>query len=153
MSAWRTTWDETSVGEAALPRELRAFIRSRISNYSTAAGRSAALLRAAAVLITLLWLSEPAHAAEQTRSLNDPLHGAGLAPIDWVIIAIYGAGTIGLGWYYGRQQTSTQEYFVGSGRMNPILIGVSLFATLLSTISYLSMPGEALGKGPVNMLN
>jgi len=36
--------------------------------------------------------------------------------------------------------------------MNPILIGVSLFATLLSTISYLSMPGESLGKGPTMML-
>lgn len=37
--------------------------------------------------------------------------------------------------------------------MNPILIGVSLFATLLSTISYLSFPGESLGKGPVYMCN
>jgi SSS family solute:Na+ symporter len=37
--------------------------------------------------------------------------------------------------------------------MNPMLIGVSLFATLLSTISYLSFPGETLGKGPVYMTN
>ena len=36
--------------------------------------------------------------------------------------------------------------------MNPILVGVSLFATLLSTISYLSMPGEILGKGPAGLL-
>lgn len=77
----------------------------------------------------------------------------GLAPIDWIIIAAYAAATIGLGWYYSRRQKSTQEYFVGSGHMNPLLIGVSLFATLLSTISYLSMPGEALGKGPVHMLS
>lgn len=75
----------------------------------------------------------------------------GLAVIDWIIIIAYGCGTIGLGWYYSRKQESTQEYFVGSGTMNPILVGVSLFATLLSTISYLSMPGESLGKGPVNM--
>lgn len=33
--------------------------------------------------------------------------------------------------------------------MNPLLIGISLFVTLLSTISYLSKPGEMLGKGPV----
>ena len=37
--------------------------------------------------------------------------------------------------------------------MNPILIGVSLFATLLSTISYLSMPGEGAGKGPVFLVS
>ncbi|MFT5328629.1 MAG: SSS family solute:Na+ symporter, partial [Planctomycetaceae bacterium] len=73
--------------------------------------------------------------------------------IDWIIIAVYGCGTIGLGWHYSRKQESTQEYFVGSGSMNPILVGVSLFATLLSTISYLSMPGETLGKGPVFMMS
>lgn len=32
---------------------------------------------------------------------------AGLRVIDWLIIAVYGCGTIGLGWYYGRSQKST----------------------------------------------
>jgi solute:Na+ symporter, SSS family len=77
----------------------------------------------------------------------------GLAVIDWVIVVLYAIGTITLGWYYSRTQNSTKEYFVGSGNMKPWLIGVSLFATLLSTISYLSMPGETLGKGPMYMLS
>ena len=77
----------------------------------------------------------------------------GLTWIDWTIVAIYGASTLALGWYCARRQNDTQEYFVGSGNMNSILVGVSLFATLLSTISYLSMPGEVLGKGPVYMTN
>lgn len=83
----------------------------------------------------------------------EPEPGSGLRIIDWLIIVIYACGTIGLGLYYSRRQKSTEEYFVGSGSMNPILVGVSLFATLLSTISYLSMPGEALGKGPVFMMS
>jgi SSS family solute:Na+ symporter len=77
----------------------------------------------------------------------------GLQLVDWLLIALYAASTIGLGVYYSRRQESTNEYFTGSGNMNPILIGVSLFATLLSTISYLSMPGEAAGKGPVNLVS
>ncbi len=77
----------------------------------------------------------------------------GLAVIDWIIVALYAIGTITLGWYYSRTQNSTKEYFVGSGDMKPWLIGVSLFATLLSTISYLSMPGETLGKGPMYMFS
>jgi len=77
----------------------------------------------------------------------------GLASIDWLIIIAYAAATLGLGWYYSRRQRSIEEYFVGTGRMNPLLVGVSLFATLLSTISYLSLPGEALGKGPIIMLS
>ena len=77
----------------------------------------------------------------------------GLTWIDWVIVAIYCSSTLALGWYFSRRQNDTQEYFTGSGSMNSVLVGVSLFATLLSTISYLSMPGEVLGKGPVYMTN
>ena len=73
----------------------------------------------------------------------------GLHWIDGIIIAIYAMGMIGLGWYYSRRQQSTEEYFTGSGRMNPLLIGISLFATLLSTITYLSSPGEIIKNGPV----
>ena len=76
----------------------------------------------------------------------------GLQTLDWVLIALYALSTIGLGLYFSRRQKSMQEYFTGGGNMNPILIGVSLFATLLSTISYLSVPGEAAGKGPVNLI-
>ena len=76
-----------------------------------------------------------------------------MAPIDWIILFLYAISTIVLGWWFGRKQQSTDEYFVGSGNMNPMLIGVSMFATLLSTISYLAIPGEMAGKGPVYLLN
>lgn len=36
--------------------------------------------------------------------------------------------------------------------MNPVLIEISLFATLLSTITCLSTPGEILGKVPVYLV-
>lgn len=74
-------------------------------------------------------------------------------PVDWIIVFLYAASTIWLGWYFGRKQSDTKEYFTGSGKMNPVLIGVSLFATLLSTISYLAIPGEILGKGPIYLTN
>ena len=76
----------------------------------------------------------------------------GLHWIDWLIILVYAVMTVALGWYYSRRQQSTQDYFVGGGNMNPMFVGVSLFATLLSTISYLSMPGEAAGTGPVTLI-
>ncbi len=73
--------------------------------------------------------------------------------IDWIILGLYASSTIGLGWWMSRRQKDTSEYFVGSGRMNALLIGVSLFATLLSTITYLAIPGEVMGKGPVYLSN
>lgn len=104
-----------------------------------------------AIILFLLCLSAPLQAAEPNGDSATAAPVSGLAPIDWAIIAAYAASTLGLGWYYSRKQRTTDEYFVGGGKMNPILVGVSLFATLLSTISYLSMPGESLGKGPVYM--
>jgi len=53
----------------------------------------------------------------------------GLQLIDWGIIGLYAIATICLGVYYGRKQESTEEYFIGSGNMNPLIVGVSLFAT------------------------
>lgn len=102
------------------------------------------------VLLTTFFtmFCNPVLAADFEGGELTPMTG-GLTPIDWLIIAAYAGGTIWLGWYFSKRQNSTKEYFVGSGAMNPILIGVSLFATLLSTITYLSAPGEALGKGPV----
>ncbi len=77
----------------------------------------------------------------------------GLTSIDWGIIVLYVGGTLALGYYYGRARTTLQQYFTGSGRMNPTLIGVSMFATSLSTASYLAVPGEAIGSGPIGILN
>ena len=73
----------------------------------------------------------------------------GLAGVDWLVLAGYAGLTLWLGWFYGRRQSSTSEYFLGGGRLHPVAVGVSLFATLVSTVSYLSVPGETLGRGPV----
>jgi len=80
---------------------------------------------------------------EQDTTMRDGLHW-----IDGLIIAVYACAMLSLGWYYSRRQASTDEYFTGSRAMNPFLIGISLFATLLSTISYLSGPGEIITYGP-----
>ncbi len=96
-------------------------------------------------LLTLLAGSVSAGAAEPGMPAEQP----GLHWLDWFVILLYAGGTIALGVYFSKRQKSSDEYFTGGGNMNPLLIGVSLFATLLSTISYLGMPGESAGKGPV----
>jgi hypothetical protein len=49
-----------------------------------------------------------------------------LVLIDWIILVVYATSTIAVGWYFGARQRDTSDYFVGSGRMNLFLIGVSL---------------------------
>jgi SSS family solute:Na+ symporter len=73
----------------------------------------------------------------------------GLHWIDGVIIAAYACGMLAVGAYYRFRQKNSDEYFVGNRAMSPFLIGVSMYATLFSTISYLSTPGEIINHGPV----
>ena len=83
------------------------------------------------ILAALLVPESPGRTAGEAAPKKDV--SKGLRVVDWLIICVYASGTIGLGWFYSRRQKSTQEYFVGSGSMNPLLVGVSLFATLLSS--------------------
>lgn len=71
--------------------------------------------------------------------------------IDWAIIAAYALGMVGVGWYYSRRTVSTEDYLLGGRQMRPLAVGLSLFATMLSTISYLSWPGEMIKNGPMIM--
>jgi SSS family solute:Na+ symporter len=74
---------------------------------------------------------------------------SGLGPLDWGVIALYGAFMLGVGWFYHRRQTTAEEYFLGNRSMGSIVVGISTYATLLSTISYLANPGEMIKHGPV----
>lgn len=76
-------------------------------------------------------------------------HTPSLAILDWVVIALYGGGMLGIGWFYARKNKTREDYLLGGRRMNPVAVGISLFATLLSTLSYLSYPGEMIKYGPV----
>jgi SSS family solute:Na+ symporter len=73
---------------------------------------------------------------------------AGLSALDWGVVIIFAAAMVGMGWWLGRDQHSAEDYYIGGGRMGPAVIGVSLFATLLSSISYLGIPSEMINKGP-----
>jgi solute:Na+ symporter, SSS family len=67
--------------------------------------------------------------------------------LDLVVIVLYLALTLGVGIYFARRQTSKESYFVSDRQMPWYLVGISVFATLLSTMTYLSIPGEMIRYG------
>jgi len=78
------------------------------------------------------------------------LSGGGLQALDWVVVAGYFAVVLGLGWMYSRRETDSRDYFIASRRpIPPLLVGISLYATLMSTITYLGKPGEIMNRGPM----
>ncbi len=72
-----------------------------------------------------------------------------LRPLDWSVIFAYGIGMLLVGWYYSRRTHSSEDYLLGGRSMKPSAVGLSLFATLFSTITYLSIPGEMVRFGPI----
>ena len=69
--------------------------------------------------------------------------------LDWLVIACYAAGMLSIGWYYARRTSGTEDYLLGGRNMHPFTVGLSMFATLLSTITYLAVPGEMIRHGPM----
>ncbi len=68
---------------------------------------------------------------------------------DFLVIALYAAGMLAVGAFYARRTETADEYLLGGRTMNPIMVGLSLFATLTSTLSYLAYPGEMVKNGPM----
>jgi SSS family solute:Na+ symporter len=75
--------------------------------------------------------------------------GKGMAFPDWLILVAYAFLMLGIGFFYSKKNKNAEDYHLGGRSMNPILVGLSLFATILSTLSYLSYPGEMIKYGPV----
>lgn len=69
--------------------------------------------------------------------------------LDWAVIAAYGVGMLAIGWYYWRKNQTSEDYLLGGRKMKSLPVGLSLFATLFSTISYLAWPGEMIKNGPM----
>ena len=65
-----------------------------------------------------------------------------LGTTDIVLFLLYLCVVFGVGVYFSRRQKTAEDYFVGGRRMNWIAVGVSLFATSFSSISFLAYPRE-----------
>ena len=74
---------------------------------------------------------------------------AAISSIDWGVIVLYAIGMVVVGLYFSRKNNNTEDYLLGGRKMNPLMLGMSLFASLLSTISYLSYTGEMIRYGPM----
>jgi len=63
--------------------------------------------------------------------------------IDWLILGAYFVATMGIGFYFHRKSRSP-EGFTAAGRSLPgWACGLSIFATFVSSISFLALPGKA----------
>ncbi len=70
---------------------------------------------------------------------------------DLVVIAAYFAGVALIGLKFARRQNSTETYFVAERKVPWWAMGLSVFATLISSITFIAYPGAAF-EGNWNLL-
>ena len=63
--------------------------------------------------------------------------------LDTLVLLAYLAGILGMGYYFSRKNTNTEEYFVGGRSFSGWVIGLSLVGTSISSITFLAYPGDA----------
>jgi SSS family solute:Na+ symporter len=76
---------------------------------------------------------------------------AGFRTLDLVVIAIYFVAVAAIGLSFARRQTSTEAYFVARRSVPHWAMGLSVFATIISSITFIAYPGAAF-KGNWNQL-
>lgn len=69
-----------------------------------------------------------------------------LPVIDLLVIAFYLMGMIGIGVYFSRKNQSTDQFTKASGHIPGWVLGISLYATFLSSNTFLGVPGKSFGE-------
>ncbi len=63
--------------------------------------------------------------------------------INYAVVILYLLGMLGVGFYFSRKNNSTDKFFKGGGSIPWWAAGISIFATALSAITFLSIPAKA----------
>ncbi len=66
-----------------------------------------------------------------------------MRPLDWVVMAAYGAAILGVGWYFAGRQRDAADYFLGKHDLPWWAVMLSIVATETSALTVISVPGIA----------
>lgn len=65
--------------------------------------------------------------------------------IDIAVIVVYLAAMIFIGFYFSRRNKNPEQFTIASGKIPGWAIGLSIYATFLSSNTFLGVPGKAFG--------
>lgn len=67
-----------------------------------------------------------------------------LPQFDLVVIVLYLAGVVAFGCWFARRSRSTEGFMAAGRSMRGWVVGLSIFGTYVSSISFLALPGKAM---------
>lgn len=63
--------------------------------------------------------------------------------LNWAVLILYLAAMLGMGVYFMRKEKGADDFFKGGGRIPWWAAGISIYATMLSAITYMTIPAKA----------
>ena len=63
--------------------------------------------------------------------------------LNWIVLVLYLIAMLLLGYYFMRREAGSEDFFKGGNRIPWWAAGISIFATMLSAITYMSIPAKA----------
>lgn len=74
-----------------------------------------------------------------------------LAPLDYAVVGVYLVAMLCLGAFFAGRQKTSDEYFLADRKVPWFAVGLSVIATLMSSLTYVSEPGEVWKSGITNV--
>ena len=66
---------------------------------------------------------------------------------DYTVMSVYLLAVVVIGWHFSKNEDSTDDYLLGGKCIPWWALAISMFATLMSALSFLGIPSEAFGHG------
>ena len=66
----------------------------------------------------------------------------GFGPVAWSVLAAYFLLMAGMAWHFIRKKKTADDYFRGGGKIPWYVAGMSIFATMLSSVTFLAAPAQ-----------
>ncbi|HMP82525.1 MAG TPA: sodium:solute symporter [Verrucomicrobiota bacterium] len=66
-----------------------------------------------------------------------------LPVLDLIVIVLYLIGVVAMGFWCGRNNRTSRDFMAAGGKIPGWAVGLSIFGTFVSSISFLALPGKA----------
>ena len=66
-----------------------------------------------------------------------------ISVLDWIVILIYAGVVIAFGFFAGKKESTTEDFFLGGRKMPWVSVMISIYATSLSALTFIGVPGAA----------
>ena len=70
----------------------------------------------------------------------EPAH---FSPLNYTILGVYLLAMLGIGLLFARKQKNTEDFFLAGRKMPWLVVGMSMYASLTSAVTFMALPGTA----------